>query len=145
MLSLTAVALCFVLAGAFTVAALRAITRSGRAEAATAARHRFLAAFDARGGARLPADLLIQTYETLARRLDDGVPHGELRPGAQLSADLGLDRADVEDVALLVTARCEARLPRGRDLDALHREVATVEDLVEYLARFADAPAARAA
>ncbi len=145
MLSITAAAVCLVLAGAFAVAASRAITRAGRADAATAARHRFLSAFDARGAGRLPADLLVQTFETLARRLDGGVPHGELRPGAALAADLGLGRGDIEDVALLVAARCELRLPRGRDLDALHQEVTTVEEFVEYLARFTEPPITRAA
>jgi hypothetical protein len=132
------------LAAAFALASLRAIARAGRAEAPTVARHRFLAAFDAREAplGRPPADLLVQTYETLARRLDDGVPHADLRPGARLAADLGLTRADVEDVALLVAARCEGRLPRGRDLDALHHEVTTVEHLVDYLARFVQPAAA---
>jgi type II secretory pathway pseudopilin PulG len=135
---LLAAAVVVLLAAAFALASLRAIARAGRAEAPTVARHRFLAAFDARGAAfgRPPADLLVQTYETLARRLDDGVPHADLRPAARLGADLGLTRADVEDVALLVAARCEGRLPRGRDLDALHHEVTTVEHLVDFLAPF---------
>jgi hypothetical protein len=135
---------CTLPALAFTLAGSRAVSRAGRAEAATAARHRFLAAFDARG-AGAPADLLVQTYETLAGRLDGGVPHGELRPGARFREDLGLEPADVEDVALLVAARCEGRIPRGRDLDALTREVATVEQLVDYLTRFLVRPAARTA
>ena len=140
MFSLTAVVLCLILAVVFALAASRAVTRAGRAEAPTAARHRFLMAFDARPEGRPPADLLVQTYEALARRLDDGVPRADLRPAARLRADLGIGKEDLEDVALLVAARCEARLPRGRDLDALHREVDTVEQLVDYLARFAAAP-----
>jgi hypothetical protein len=144
---LTAVALCLAaVATAFVLAGSRAVTRAGRSEATVAARHRFLAAFDARGAAaHTPADLLVQTFETLADRLDDGVPHAELRPASRLGADLGLGRADVEDVALLVAARCEARLPRGRDLDGLHREVDTVEQFVDYLARVTARPASRAA
>ena len=137
--------LALALAAAFGLAASRSITRAGRAEAATAARHRFLAAFDRRGTAHAPADLLVQTYETLASRVADEAPRRELRPGTRLAADLGLGRADLEDVALLVAARCEVRLPRGRDLDALHREVTTVEHLVDYLARFAAPRVARAA
>ena len=140
MLPLTAIALCFTLAAGFALAASRAVTRAGRVESATAARHRFLAAFDARGG-HFPADLLVETYDTLAQRLDNRVPNGELRPGARLQSDLGIGREDLEDVALLVTARCEARLPRGRDLDALHGEVDTVEQFVAYLARFMAPPA----
>lgn len=142
MLSLTAVALCLTLAVAFALAASRAVTRAGRAKTSTAARHRFLMAFDTRPADRPPADLLVQTYEALARRLDDGVPHADLRPAARLHADLGIGKEDLEDVVLLVAARCEARLPRGRDLDALHREVDTVEQLVDYLARFTAAPVA---
>jgi hypothetical protein len=141
MLPLTAIALCFTLAAGFALAASHAVTRAGRAEAASAARHRFLAAFDARGG-HFPAHLLVETFTTLAQRLDDGVPHGELRPGARLQADLGIGREDLEDVTLLIAARCEARLMRGGDLDALHREVETVEQLVAYLARFVVAPPA---
>lgn len=148
MFQLTAVALAFVLAAGFALASSRTITRAGRADSDTAARHRFLAAFDARGAAgRPPADLLVQTYETLARRLDDGVPRQALRPGARLAADLGLSAADVEDVALLVAARCDGRLPHARDLDALHDEAETVEGLVRFLGRFVEvtAPTARAA
>ena len=135
MLPLTAIAFCFTLAAGFALAASHAVTRAGRAEAASAARHRFLAAFDARGG-HFPAHLLVETFATLAQRLDDGVPHGELRPGARLHDDLGIGREDLEDVALLIASRSDARLMRGRDLDALHHEVDTVEQLVAYLARF---------
>lgn len=147
MLPLLAVASCLLLAVSFALAGSRAVTRAGRTEAATAARHRFLAAFDARaaGAGRAPADLLVQTYETLATRIGDAAPRADLRPGARLGADLGLGRADVEDVALLIAARCEARLPRGRDLDVLHREVDTVEQLVDHLVPFLAGATARAA
>jgi len=136
---LTAVALAFVLAAGFVLASSRTITRAERAESDTAARRRFLAAFDARGAAgRAPADLLVQTYETLARRLDAGLPRQALRPGARLAADLGLSAADVEDVALLVVARCDGRLPHARDLDVLHHEAETVEELVRFLGQFVE-------
>lgn len=133
----------------FGVVASRAISRAGHAERDSAARHRFLAAFDARGpggagAARVPSELLVQTYETIAARAADRAR--ALRPAARLDRDLGLTRADVEDVALLVTARCEAHLPHGRDLDALAREVRTVEEFVRFLAPFVESgSAARAA
>lgn len=143
---LTAVALAFVLATGFALASARVIARAERAEADSAARHRFLAAFDARGAVgRPPADLLVQTYETLARRLGDGRPRQALRPGARLATDLGLGAADLEDVALLVAARCDARIPHARDLDALHHEAETVEQLVGFLGRFVEAEGAEAA
>jgi hypothetical protein len=133
-------------AAGFALVASREITRAGRAERDTAARHRFLAAFDARGDApaRVPAELLIQTFETIAARA--GTAAVELRPGARLGADLGLSAADIEDAALLVTARCEAHLPHGRDLDTLVREARTVEDFVRFLAPFFEsAPVPQAA
>lgn len=136
----------FVLAFGFAVTSSRVITRAGRAAEDTAARHRFLTAFDAlgAGSARVPAELLVQAFETLARRMPDGTPPSALRPSARLAADLGLSVADVEDAALLVAARCEARLPQAQDLDALTRRVVTVEDLVRFLVPFVEAAGAPA-
>jgi hypothetical protein len=91
-----------------------------------------------------PAELLVQTFEILARRLPDGTPASALRPGARLAGDLGLSTADVEDAALLVAARCEARLPHAQDLDALTRQAVTVEDLVRFLVPFVEAAGAPA-
>ena len=139
MLLFVAVASSAALCVAFVAAGSRAVARAGRAEASVAARHRFVSAFDGAPADRLPAELLVEAFETLAVRLPDDVPLADLRPGARLRADLGLQPADVEDAALLVAARCDCRIPRGRDLDALHREVATVDQFVGYLARFARA------
>lgn len=135
-----------VLALGFAVTSSRVLTQAGKAADDTAARHRFLGAFDGRGAgpARVPAELLVQAFETLARRLPDGVPPSALRPGARLAEDLGLSAADVEDAALLVAARCEARLPQAQDLDALTQRVVTVEDLVRFLVPFVEAAGAPA-
>jgi hypothetical protein len=134
------------LAVGFAVVASREIARAGRAERDTAARHRFLAAFDERGAGepRMPSELLVQTFETIAART--AAPRTALRRAARLEADLGLSAADIEDAALLVTARCQAHLPDGRDLDAIGDRVRTVDDFVRFLAPFVEtAPLARAA
>lgn len=147
MLLLALVATLLLLAVSFAVVASREIARAGRAERDTAARHRFLAAFDGRSGtvgARVPAELLVETFETIAARAT--APRAALRPAARLHDDLGLSAEDVEDAALLVTARCEAHLPHGHDLDALGREVRTVEEFVRFLVPFVErTPMARAA
>jgi hypothetical protein len=147
MLLLSAAALSCTLAVGFTVAAARAVSHAGRAEAAAAARGRFLLAVEARGGdgATMPAGVAAEAFDTIAAHLDDDIPVRDVRPGARLAADLRLEQATVEDVALLIAARCDARLPRGRDLDALHREVTTVEQLIAYVARLAPVPAVHAA
>jgi hypothetical protein len=147
MLPLAVVVVCTALAGGFTLVASRVVTRAGRAEADASARQRFVAAFDARdtGAAGIPAALVVQTFETLAARVGDQISPASLRPDARLEADLGLGAADVEDVALLVAAHCNGRIPRERDLDALHREVETVGELIDYLAPFVAGPAVHVA
>lgn len=144
MVQLAVLAVLFALALGFAVTSSRVIAQAGRAANDTAARHRFLAAFEGLGAAHVPAELLVQTFETLSRRLADGTPPAALRPRARLAEDLGLSAADVEDAALLVAARCEARLPQARDLDALTRRVVTVEDLVRFLVPFVEAAGAPA-
>lgn len=146
MLLLATFCLLAVTAAGFGLTASREIARAGRAERDTAARHRFLSAFDGRGAGahRVPAELLVQTFETIGART--AAPVAALHPGARLDTDLGLTRTDIEDAALLVVARCEAPLPYARDLDALAREVTTVEGFVRFLAPFVDGtPVARAA
>lgn len=147
MLVLTVLCLLPALALGFAAAASRVVTRAERATCDTAARHRFLSAFDARGAGpgRVPSDLLVQTFEVMGARAT--APGATLRPAARLRADLGLSAVDIEDAALLVTARCEAdHLPHGHDLDALAREVTTVEEFVHFLTPFVErAPTVRAA
>lgn len=119
---------------------------SSRALAATSAhempsRREFLAAYDGRA---VPAELLVQLYETLGRRLAGA--GARVRPTARLAEELGLTAEDVEDVALLVLARCHGRLPHAADLDALVARVRTVGELVEFLTPFcATEPVAMAA
>ena len=89
------------------------------------------AAFD---GSAIPAELLVQAYETLSRRV--GTTIREVRPADRMAEQLGLSDVDVEDVALLIAARCEARIPTAHDLDELDARVRTVEDLIRFLAPF---------
>ena len=132
-------AVLFVIALGFAVSSSRVISHADRSEQDSAARHRFLAAFDARSPGCAPAELLVQAFEMLARRLPDSTPASALRPGARLRGELGLTAEDVEDAALLVAARCEAPLPHGTDLDALTRDVVTVEEFVQFLRPFIEA------
>jgi hypothetical protein len=96
-------------------------------------RHRFLSAFNAH---RLPAEMLVQAYDALSRRVSaPGVP---IAPSSRLAEDLGLTRMDAEDLALLIVARCEGRIPNARDLDRLDLAVHTVEDLLNFLEPFCE-------
>ncbi len=124
-LSLLVVAIGFALASSRTIAAAAQHDELGR--------HRFLSAFSAH---RLPAEMLVQAYDALSRRVSaPGVP---LTPATRLAEDLGLTRADAEDLALLIAARCEGRIPTARDLDQLGLAVHTVEDLLNFLEPFCD-------
>lgn len=125
----------FMLAAGFVAVGLRTLDSADRH--AVGARERFVAAFGTR---QLPAGLLVQTYETLSRR---AAPRAwDIRPGDRLAEVLGMSALDVEDVALLVVARCEGRIPTARDLDRLDARVRTVEDLVEFLVPFCDTASA---
>ncbi len=117
------------LATGFVVAGSRALGAANRRE--LGGRNSFLAKFDGTG---IPAALLVQAYETLSRRVSAEVR--DIRPGDRLAENFRLSAADVEDVALLVAARCEARIPTAHDLDELDARVRTVDDLVRFLARF---------
>jgi hypothetical protein len=117
------------LATAFVGAGFRALERANRRE--MGGRNSFLARFDGTG---IPADLLVQAYETLSRRVSQDVR--DIRPGDRLIETFGLSAADMEDVALLVAARCQARIPKAHELDELDARVRTVDDLVRFLARF---------
>ncbi len=147
MLLLSAAAVALTLALGFTVVASRVVTAASRADADAAARQRFAVALQGAAPAGEPphADVAGTLFDTLSARLGPTAAEDALRPGARLREDLGLGPADVEDVTLLVAARCELRIPVARDLDALHGEVATVEDLVRYVARFAHPAVERAA
>ncbi len=129
MSQLTIVAALLVVAIAFAVVSSRTITAAAQRD--ELGRHRFLSAFASRG---LPAELLVRTYEALSRRTM--MPGRQLGPATRLADDLGLGLVDAEDLALLIAARCEGRIPCARDLDELGRSVHTVEDLVYFLAPF---------
>jgi hypothetical protein len=117
------------LAAGFVLAGSRALNAANRRE--LGGRNSFLAKFD---GSGIPADLLVQAYETLARRVSAEIR--DIRPGDRLVENFGMSQADMEDVALLVAARCEARIPGAHELDELDERVRTVDDLVRFLAQF---------
>ena len=131
MLELAIFATLLVLAAGFVTGGARALAQADRRE--IGGRGRFLSAFD---GRTIPAELLVQTYETLSRRV--GPMGRDIRPADRLADGLGLTSTDIEDVALLVAARCEARIPTAHDLDELDGRVRTVDDLVQFLAPFCD-------
>ena len=117
------------MATGFVVAGSRALAAANRRE--LGGRNSFLARFD---GSGLPADLLVQAYETLSRRVSAEIR--DIRPGDRLVENFGMSAADMEDVALLVAARCEARIPSAHELDELDARVRTVDDLVRFLVPF---------
>ncbi len=130
MTSIALLALLLVAAIGFAVASLRTLARTD-ATFDMPARREFLAEFDGDG---LPANMLVEAYEALGRRLGG---HGRrVTRAAGLATDLGLSAADVEDVALLVAARCEGRLPVTADLNRLDASVRTVADLIAFLTPF---------
>lgn len=122
---------------ALTFAAVSSRTISAAAQRDELGRHRFLSAF---AGHRLPAELLIQAYDALSRRV--GPPGVTLGPATELAGDLGFSRMDAEDLALLIAARCEGRIPTASDLDHLDDSVRTVEDLLLFLHPFVAVPMA---
>jgi hypothetical protein len=124
-----------VVAGTF--AAVSSQTISAAAQRDELGRHRFLSAFN---GHRLPAELLIQAYDALSRRVSP--PGVTIGPATQLFGDLGFSRMDAEDIALLIAARCQGRIPTARDLDELDDSVRTVEDLLVFLHPFVAVPMA---
>lgn len=134
MVSIVILALLLTGATGFAIASIRALAPSTVA-LDMPARRRFLAEFDGEG---VPANVLLETYEALGRRL--GGRGQRVTRRARLGADLGLNAADVEDIALLVAARCGARLPTSTDLDVLDRSVETVSELIRYLRPFCSEP-----
>jgi hypothetical protein len=128
-LALAIVASLLIAAVGFAAAGARALNRADRRE--IGGRGRFLSAFD---GSAIPAELLVQAYETLSRRVAPAAR--DIRPADRMVEQLGLTDVDVEDVALLIAARCEARIPTAHDLDELGARVRTVDDLVRFLAPF---------
>ena len=114
----------------FAVASIRALAPRRGALDVPWRRH-FLSEFDREG---LPANLLIETYEALGRRVT--ACGSRVVRGADLMVDLGLSPADIEDVALLVVARCDGALPTAADLNALDVSVRTVGELVRFLTPF---------
>lgn len=134
MLPIAILSLLLVGATGFAVASVRALApRHGALDVPW--RRQFLSEFDGEG---LSANVLVETYEALGRRT---VGRGaRVMRGADLSADLGLSAADVEDVALLVVARCDGSLPTAADLNALDHAVRTVGELVRFVTPFCTAP-----
>lgn len=130
MLPIAVLALLLVFATGFAVASLRALGRPERG-LDMPSRREFLAEFDGEG---LPANVLVEAYEALGRRLVG--QSRRVTRGARLAVDLGLTAADVEDVALLVAARCEGRLPAADDLNVLDASVHTVGELIRFLTPF---------
>jgi hypothetical protein len=131
MLQLAIVSSLLIVAVGFAVVSSRTITAAAAHD--ELGRHRFLSAFNSH---RMPAEMLVQAYDALSRRVSaPGVP---ITPATRLAEDLGLTRADAEDVALLVAARCEGRIPAARDLDQLDMAVHTVDDLLNFLEPFCD-------
>lgn len=122
---------------ALSFAAVSSRTISAAAQRDELGRHRFLSAFNAHG---LPAELLIQTYDALTRRVSTTTV--AIGPSTALASDLGLSRIDAEDLALLIAARCNGRIPMGHDLDDLDQRVYTVEDLLHFLHPFVAVPVA---
>jgi hypothetical protein len=134
-LPIVVVATLLLLACTFATVSSRTISAATRHD--ELGRHRFLSAF---GSHRFPAELLVHTFEALDRRV--GARSVTLGPATALGEDLGLTRLDAEDVALLVAARCDGRIPTARDLDLLDDEVRTVEDLLVFLHPFVAVPVA---
>ena len=131
MLQIAIVATLLVVAVGFALISSRTIAAAAQHD--ELGRHRFLSAFNSH---RLPAEMLVQAYDALSRRVSaPGVP---ITPASRLAEDLGLTRTDAEDVALLIAARCEGRIPAARDLDQLDLAVHTVEDLLNFLEPFCD-------
>ena len=64
------------------------------------------------------------------------------RDAALAAGDLGFSRMDAEDVALLIAARCQGRIPSAHALDVLDDSVRTVEDLLTFLHPFVAVPMA---
>lgn len=98
---------------------------------------RFLASFPGRA---YPETLLRQTYTYLLERReaagDFEGEHFTVAPGHDLRIVYHLDGLDIEDAVLVIADRARARLPRARDLDDLKGRVATVQDLVAFLAPY---------
>lgn len=130
MLPILTIALLLAGAIGFAAVSIRALARTDGVFDMPA-RREFLSEFD---DDRLPANMLVEAYEALGRRI--GGRGRRVTRSARLLADLGLTAADVEDVALLVAARCEGRLPVADDLNTLDASVRTVGDLIRFLTPF---------
>jgi hypothetical protein len=121
--------------GSLLVALSLALTWSerlrARAAQADAGRLAFAEHFRPRD---VPDDVLTHSYDALRRRLPDAP--APVAPADQLRGEYRLSRLDVEDMALVIVARCGGRIPTGRELDDLQEDVVTVEDLVLYLTPF---------
>jgi len=91
-------------------------------------------------GRDYPEALLRQTYTYLLERREaagdfEGA-HFTVSPGHDLRTVFHLDGLDIEDAVLVIADRASVRLPRAHDLDDLKGRVATVQDLVEFLAPY---------
>lgn len=129
MLEIAIVTAMLLSAVAFALFTSRAITQADSRD--DVARYLFLAAFD---GTNTPADVLTHLFDALRQRVPPGVT--VFRPSDHLAGQYGFSRLDAEDVALLVAARADGRIPTADDLDQLDAEVRTVADLVRFVTPF---------
>jgi hypothetical protein len=88
-------------------------------------------------GEGVPEVLLRTTYAYLLERREaagdfEGA-HFVVAPGHDLRTVYHLDGLDIEDAALVIADRAQARLPKAHDLDAMKGRVSTVRDLVLFL------------
>jgi hypothetical protein len=123
------------IAVAFAVFSNRAINHADSRD--DVARHLFMAAFD---GSNTPRDVLEHLFEALRHRVPAGI--SVFRPSDELAGLYGFSRLDAEDVALLVAARADGRIPTAHDLDSLDEHVRTVADLVRFVSPFCHAEGA---
>jgi hypothetical protein len=132
--TITAIALGALAAGALGFGVTHTRRRQASAVADDAARARFVEHFAKRGVAE---SLLVPTFAALRARRPDAA--ADVEPEDHLARDLGLDRLDLEDIALVIVTQAGGRVPRAEDLDRLDTTVATVDDLVGFLSPFCTA------
>jgi hypothetical protein len=121
--------------GSLVVALGLALAHSGRRRARDARGTAERAAFTHRfAQEEVPDDLLTHTYDALHRRLPG--EDVDVQPTDRIRSVYRLSRLDLEDMALVIVARCGGRIPSAAELDDLETHVATVEDLVLYLTPF---------
>ena len=129
MLEIAIVTAMLLTAVAFALFTSRAIKRADTRD--DVARYLFQSAFD---GTNTPNEILVHLFDALRTRVPAGIT--VFRPSDDLAAHYGFTRLDAEDVALLVAARADGRIPTAEDLDQLDEHVRTVADLVRFVTPF---------